>query len=668
MDASEAQKKIEALRVELEEHNHRYYIQDSPSISDKEFDFLLKELESLEKEFPQFDDPLSPTKRVGGEITKDFPNVKHKRPMLSLGNTYSKEELEEFLDRIEKGLGFFPAFVCELKYDGAAISLHYQNGQFSSAVTRGDGVKGDEITANVKTIASIPMRLKNEGYPEEFEVRGEIFMPVEGFRKMNEARINEGMEPFANPRNSASGSLKMQDSAEVAKRPLDCFLYYVLSDTRIADSHWENLELATSWGFKVPKQGMRVRATVKQEIFDFIEKWDQGRANLPFEVDGIVIKVDRYDLQEELGATAKSPRWAISYKYQAEEARTILEDVKYQVGRTGAITPVAELQPVLLAGTTVKRASLHNADQIEKLDLHQGDLVKVEKGGEIIPKITGVVIEERNADMTPIKFISECPECQTPLVRIEGEAQHYCPNTSACPAQVNGRIEHFISRKAMDVEGLGPETVELLVSNNLIKTSADLYGLKKDDLLGLDRTGEKTIDNLLAGLEKSKEQPFERVLFALGIRYVGETVAKKLARHFKNVDQLLSASKEALVEVNEIGERIADSVLQFKEIPSNLELIQSLRDFGLNFNVEEIEGASDSLSGQTFVVSGTFSVYSRNDIKAEIEKHGGRVASSVSSKTNFLLAGADMGPAKRQKAEKHGVQILSEEEFIQMIS
>ena len=473
MTIEQVQERIEALRSELDAHNHSYYVLDAPSISDQAFDQLLRELEDLEKAYPQFSDPLSPTQRVGGSITKDFPNVAHQRPMLSLGNTYSEEELGEFFDRTEKSLGFFPAFVCELKYDGAAISIHYEKGRFVRAVTRGDGVRGDEISNNVKTIASVPMRLQGDGFPDELEVRGEIFMPVEGFQKMNEERLANGLEPFANPRNSASGSLKMQDSAEVARRPLDCYLYYVLSDVAISKTHWENLEKARSWGFKVPDLHKCRLAAKREEIFDFIHYWDHARYELPFEVDGVVVKVNDYQLQEELGTTAKSPRWAIAYKYKAEEARTVLEGVRYQVGRTGAITPVAELRPVLLAGTTVKRASLHNADQIAKLDLHLGDWVCVEKGGEIIPKITAVLVEERKPEAEAVVFPAHCPECQTALIREEGEAQHYCPNATACPAQINGRLEHFISRKAMDVEGLGPETIELWVNAGLVHNAAE---------------------------------------------------------------------------------------------------------------------------------------------------------------------------------------------------
>lgn len=667
MNTQEAEKRILQLREELEEHNHLYYLLDSPKISDQEFDLLMKELEKLEKEFPQFYDTLSPSQRVGGEITKEFQTVEHKRPMLSLGNTYSREELNDFLDRIEKNLGYFPAFVCELKYDGAAISIHYQNGRFHKAVTRGDGRKGDDISANVKTISSIPLKLKQGSFPAEFEVRGEIFMPVEGFQQMNEERIASGLEAFANPRNSASGSLKMQDSKEVAKRPLDCFLYYVLSDQEISKSHWENLQLAKEWGFKVPNDKLTSLVANREEIFSFIDYWETQKNELPFEVDGVVIKVNLYSLQDELGATAKSPRWAIAYKYKAEEAKTLLEGVSYQVGRTGAITPVAELKPVLLAGTTVKRASLHNADQIAKLDLHLGDLVCVEKGGEIIPKITAVVIEARADEAEVVDFPKVCPECGTALTRVEGEAQHYCPNFVSCPAQVNGRLEHFISRKAMDIEGLGPETIELLVKAQLISNPADLYQLQKDELLQLERTGEKTVENLLNGLEKSKNQNFERLLFGLGIRYVGETVAKKLARAFKNIHGIISASKEDLLAVDEVGERIAQSVVQYFEREENIELVERLEASGLPMQIVEQEGSTEQLKGLTFVVSGTFSQFGRNEIKAEIEKHGGRVASSVSSKTTYVLAGSDMGPAKRQKAEKLGITILNEDDFIKLL-
>ena len=668
MTTDEARVRIEQLRKELEAHNHSYYQLDAPTISDREFDELMRSLSDLESQYPQFDDPLSPSRRVGGQITKDFPTIQHKRPMLSLGNTYSKEELTDFLNRTEKSIGYFPAFVCELKYDGAAISIHYRNGQFERAVTRGDGQQGDEISANVKTIGSVPLRLSGSGFPDEFEVRGEIFMTKDGFLKMNEERQQAGLEPFANPRNSASGSLKMQDSREVAKRPLDCFLYYVLSEQLSHSSHWENLASAAQWGFKVPTADMKLRAETADDIMRFIEHWDLKRHDLPFEVDGVVIKVDAYPLQEELGATAKSPRWAIAYKFQAEEARTRLNEVRYQVGRTGAITPVAELEPVLLAGTVVKRASLHNADQIAKLGLHIGDQVLVEKGGEIIPKITAVVLEERPLMASAVHFIEQCPDCGTTLIRKEGEAQHYCPNDQGCPAQLKGRIEHFISRKAMDIEHMGPETVDLLVDKGMISRSADLYRLRAEELLALDRTGEKSVENLLSSLQRSREQDFERVLFALGIRYVGETVAKKLTRHFKHIDRLAAASLEELTAVDEIGMRIAESVRQFFEDPAQQELVKDLKSAGLQMEVRLAEGSSDKLSGKTFVVSGSFEHFSRSGIKAEIEKHGGRVASSVSSKTDFLLAGSDMGPAKKKKAEANGVAIISEQGFMEMLA
>ena len=668
MTTDEARVRIEQLRKELEAHNHSYYQLDAPTISDREFDALMRSLSDLEMQYPQFDDPLSPSRRVGGQITKDFPTIQHKSPMLSLGNTYSKEELTDFLDRTEKSIGYFPTFVCELKYDGAAISIHYRNGQFERAVTRGDGQQGDEISANVKTIGSVPLRLRGSGFPDEFEVRGEIFMTKDGFLKMNEERQQAGLEPFANPRNSASGSLKMQDSREVAKRPLDCFLYYILSEQLSHSSHWENLASAAQWGFKVPAEDMKLRAETAYDIMRFIEHWDLKRRDLPFEVDGVVIKVDAYALQEELGATAKSPRWAIAYKFQAEEARTRLQEVRYQVGRTGAITPVAELEPVLLAGTVVKRASLHNADQIVKLGLHIGDQVLVEKGGEIIPKITAVVLEERPLMAPAVQFIDQCPDCGTPLIRKEGEAQHYCPNDQGCPAQLKGRIEHFISRKAMDIEHMGPETVDLLVDKGMIRRSADLYRLRAEELLALDRSGEKSVENLLMSLDRSRGQEFERVLFALGIRYVGETVAKKLARHFKHIDRLAEASLEDLIAVDEIGIRIAESVRQFFEDPVQRELVGELKHAGLQMEVRLAEGSSEKLSGRTFVVSGSFEHYSRSGIKAEIEKHGGRVVSSVSSKTDFLLAGSDMGPAKKKKAEANEVVILSEQGFMEMLA
>lgn len=670
MTPMEAQIKIEELRQSLNHHNHLYYIKDAPIISDLEFDQLLEELQKLEEAYPQFEDPNSPTKRVGGGITKNFPTKKHRYPMLSLSNTYSREELEEYLNRTQKALPDDDLdFVCELKYDGAAVSITYRKGALVQALTRGDGSQGDEITNNIKTIASVPLKLQGNNYPDEFEIRGEVFMPLEGFKRLNESRAAEGLESFANPRNSASGSLKMQDSSLVAQRPLDCFLYYVMQEEQLFSNHFDAVAAAGDWGFKVPQEAHNYirRAKSIDEIFDFINYWDQERHKLPFEIDGIVIKVNNYGLQEQLGATAKSPRWAIAYKFKAEQQETILESVSYQVGRTGAITPVANLKPVSLAGTTVKRASLHNADQIAKLDLRVGDSVYVEKGGEIIPKVVGVNLDLRPADSSEFQYISHCPECQTELVRLEGEALHYCPNDSTCPPQVSGRIQHFISRKAMDIEGMGAETVEQFVNAGLIRNLADLYDLREQDLLPLDRMAEKSAQNIIAGIEASKAIPFERVLFAMGIRYVGETVAKKLARHFKTVEQLVTADLEALVAVDEIGERIAQSVVAFFAQEANLQMLERLKIAGLQFEVEVKEGASQALEGLSIVISGNFERFSRKELKELIELHGAKNTGSVSGKTSLIVAGEGMGPSKRKKAEDLGVRIIDENEFAQMI-
>ncbi len=658
---------IEQLRKEVERHNTLYYNNTSPEISDKEFDVLLDKLIELEKRFPEFFDPNSPSQRVGGSVSKSFQTVFHQRPMLSLGNTYSIEELLDFTSRVEKSLGSFPEFVCELKYDGAAISLLYKNGQLVKAVTRGDGLKGDDITVNIRTIQSIPLKLNGNKIPDFLEVRGEIFMPREGFQRMNQERVELGLEAFANPRNSAAGSLKMQDSAEVAKRPLDCFIYSVQTDLDFTHSHWENLLYCEQLGFKVPNNTMRSLCNDVEQLESFIRYWDGKRNSLPFDVDGVVVKVNEIQLQDELGSTAKAPRWAIAYKFETERAESTLESIEYQVGRTGAITPVANLSPVQLAGTTVKRASLHNADQIKKLGLHYLDSVFVEKGGEIIPKIVGVNLKRRNPNTTEVEYITHCPVCATELIREEGEAQHYCPNSTLCRPQILGRLEHYISRKAMDIEGIGPETLDLLLSNGLISTVSDLYTLKEADLLKLERVGQKLAGNILDGIEKSKGQAFEKVLFGLGIRFVGETVSKKLARAFKSMDNLISAEKESLLLVDEIGDRIADSLLQFFKNSDNLRIIEELKIHGLQMNVEEQEGASEVLKGLSIVVSGSFEQFSRDSIKSEIEKHGGKVSSSVSSKTSFIIAGSDMGPAKRKKAENLNVEIITEEDFIKMI-
>lgn len=669
MTKDQAKASIEALSKELMHHNHQYYVLDQPEISNYDFDMKLKELQKLEEQFPEFKVATSPTQRVGGEITKNFETVKHKYPMLSLANTYSKEELEDFLKRIDKSINEPVEFVCELKYDGAAIGITYKNGVLARAVTRGDGTQGDDITANVRTIRSVPLQLQGTDFPEELEIRGEIFMLLEGFAKLNQQRIEDGEEPFANPRNTASGTLKMQDSSIVASRALDCFLYYILTDDRLFDNHFESMQKAAEWGFKVPPAEKKYIAKAKNidEIFDFINYWEEHRHELPFEIDGIVIKVNDYAQQEKLGTTAKSPRWAISYKYKAEQVSTKLNSITYQVGRTGAITPVANLEPVLLAGTTVKRASLHNADQIEKLDLHVGDHVFVEKGGEIIPKVIGVDFEKRSLETAAVEYATHCPECGTELIRKEGEAQHYCPNDDGCPPQIKGRIQHFISRKAMDIEGMGGETVDQFVNEGLIANYADLYDLQKEQLLPLDRMAEKSAQNIIDGIEASKAIPFERVLFALGIRYVGETVAKKLARHFGNIDSLMQASVEELTNVDEIGQRIAESVTAFFADPAKVEAVERLKTKGLQFEVQQQEGASNKLDGLTIVISGNFERYSRKEIKELIEKHGGKNTGSVSGKTDLIIAGEGMGPSKRKKAEDLGVKIIDENEFAEMI-
>mgnify|MGYP006267944267 FL=1 len=670
MDKKEAEKKIAELTEALQAHNYRYYALNDPTISDQEFDEKMAELQKLEEQFPDLKAEDSPTQRVGGDITKEFPTVSHRFPMLSLANTYNQDELTDFLDRTEKGLGEEPQYVCELKYDGAAISIAYERGLLKQAVTRGDGNQGDEITANVKTIASIPLRLKGDDYPELFEIRGEIFMSREGFAKLNQRRLETGQEPFANPRNSAAGSLKMQDSAEVAQRPLDCFLYFVAMEEPLFENHYDSMLAARNWGFKIPPPEKRYiqRFEKRQDLFRFIEYWQEERHNLPFEIDGVVIKVDRFRFQQKLGSTAKSPRWAIAYKFPAEAAETMLEKVFYQVGRTGAITPVAKLAPVSLAGTTVKRASLHNADQIQRLDLREGDYVYVEKGGDIIPKVTGVNFQRRDPQLQPLQYPENCPECGTLLKREEGEALHFCPNTEGCPPQIRGRLEHFISRKAMDIEGLGSETIEQLVGAELIQNPADLYRLKMEQLLPLERMAEKSAQNILDGVEASKKIPFERVLFALGIRYVGETAAKKLARHFENIEKLQAASQDEILNVSEIGPRISDSVLRWFESEKNQALVEDLRSFGLNFEIARDERESDKLQGLTLVISGKFEHFSRRELKDLIEKNGGKNTGSVSNNTDYLIAGEGMGPSKRKKAEALEVKIIDEKEFAQMIN
>ena len=659
--------KIEKLKNELRQHNYNYYVLDAPVISDFEFDQKLKELQELEEKHPEYFDPNSPTQRVGGEVVKNFKTVEHKHRMYSLDNSYSKEDIFDWETRIQKILGEVPVeFVCELKYDGVSINLYYDDARLTKAVTRGDGFKGDDVTLNVKTIRSIPLVLK-EDLLKSFEIRGEIILPLDGFEKMNRERIEMGEDPYRNPRNTASGSLKLQDSAEVADRPLDCLLYQIVADRLPFKTHFEALDFAVKAGFKVPDTRKLCKNT--EEIFDFIEQWDKKRHTLPYETDGIVIKVNDLSQQEELGYTAKSPRWAIAYKFKAEQASTILREITYQVGRTGAITPVANLDPVELAGTIVKRASLHNADQIAKLDVRINDTVFVEKGGEIIPKIVGVDLSLRPEDSVPVKYITHCPDCGTKLVRKEGDAKHYCPNEFGCPKQITGKIIHFISRKAMNIDGLGEETVELLYQNKLIHNYADLYELKESQLIPLERMAEKSAKNIIAGLEASKQIGFEKVLFALGIRYVGETVAKKLAFHYKNIDNLMQASYEDLVNVDEIGEIIARSVIDFFKNPINIEIISRLRSYGLKFAIDEsvYENRTEKLKGLNFVVSGVFEKFSRNELKKTIEDNGGKVTGSISKKTSYIIAGENMGPSKKEKAEKLNIPIISEEEFLKML-
>ena len=660
------EQQIHTLREELRQHNYNYYVLDQPKISDYDFDMKLKELQELEEKHPEFYDPSSPTLRVGGQVTKNFATVVHEYRMYSLSNSYSKEELEDWEVRIKKLVEGSVEYTCELKYDGASISLTYENGELVKAVTRGDGIQGDDVTHNVKTIRSVPLKLKGD-FPPKFDIRGEIVLPYEGFAKMNAERVENGEEPYANPRNTASGSLKLQDSAEVSKRPLDCLLYSIVGENLPFSTQFEGLQKARDWGFKVPQEAEL--ATSTDAVMKYLEYWDVHRHDLPYETDGVVIKVNNLNQQDELGYTAKSPRWAMAYKFKAEQASTKLEKITYQVGRTGAITPVANLAPVQLAGTIVKRASLHNADQIEKLDVRERDEVFVEKGGEIIPKIVAVDFTKRDPDSEPTNYISECPECGTELVRKEGEAQHYCPNYNHCAPQIIGRIQHFISRKAMDIEGLGGETVALLVRENLIENYADLYELKKEQILPLERMAEKSAENLINGIQQSKEVPFERVLFALGIRYVGETVAKKLTKHYKTIEAIEAASQEDLVSVDEIGEKIAESVVDFFTVEENRAIVNRLKTHGLQLAIseEELAGQTEKLNGNTFVISGVFEKVSRSDLKKMIEANGGKVTGSISAKTNYLVAGENMGPSKLAKAEKLGTHIISEDEFLAMV-
>ena len=655
---------IKNLRDELNQHNYNYYVLDKPTISDFEFDQKLKQLQDLEAQHPEFFDENSPTQRVGGMVTKNFETVKHEYRMYSLDNSYSIEDLQDWETRIQKVLGDVPLeYTCELKYDGASISISYENGRLVRAVTRGDGFQGDDVTNNIKTIKAVPIHLKGD-FPEKFDIRGEIILPFAGFEKMNQELIEIGETPYSNPRNTASGSLKLQDSAEVAKRPLDCLLYFVIGNNLPFKTQFEGLQKARDWGFKVPTQSKLAKNL--NEVFEYINYWDKHRHDLPYETDGVVIKVNNLQHQDELGYTAKSPRWAMAYKFKAEQVTTRLNSISYQVGRTGAITPVANLEPVQLAGTIVKRASLHNADQIEKLDIRIGDEVFVEKGGEIIPKI--IAVAQRGNQAEPTKYITHCPECQTELVRSEGEANHFCPNFYGCPPQIIGRIQHFITRKAMDIDGLGGETVALLFNAGLVTNYADLYELKKEQIIPLERMAEKSAENLINGIEKSKTIPFERVLYALGIRYVGETVAKKLAKHYKSIDKIAQASIMDLILVDEIGDKIAQSVVQFFENQENIRIIDRLKSYGVQLESGEDDVLlSEKLKGKTFVVSGVFEIYSRDELKKAIEDNGGKVGSSISSKTDYVIAGDNMGPSKLEKANQLKIAIITELDFKQMI-
>jgi DNA ligase (NAD+) len=659
--------RIDQLREELHVHNYNYYVLNAPVISDLEFDKLMRELQDLEALHPEYYDPNSPSVRVGSDLNKNFTQVEHKYPMLSLGNTYSQAEVTEFYERVSKSLNEEFELCCEMKYDGTSISLTYEDGKLVRAVTRGDGVRGDDVTDNVKTIRSIPLVLHGEGYPKNFEIRGEILMPWNVFEELNRERELREEPLFANPRNAASGTLKSQNSAVVANRKLDAYLYYLLGDNLPHDGHYENLQEAAKWGFKISHISRKARTL--QEVFDFINYWDVERKNLPVATDGIVLKVNSLRQQRNLGYTAKSPRWAIAYKFQAERALTKLEKVTYQVGRTGAVTPVANLDPVQLSGTVVRRASLHNADIIASLDLHIGDMVYVEKGGEIIPKITGVEVSARPAGSEKVTFITHCPECGSELVRYEDEAAYYCTNETACPPQIKGKIEHFISRRAMNIEGLGPETVDLFYQEGLIHDIADLYTLQTADICRLERMGEKSAENIIQGIERSKEVPYERVLFALGIRFVGETVAKKVAKAFCSIEALASANLDDLIHVDEIGEKIAGSIIQYFANEKNRILVERLRQSGLKLEADEedLSGYSDKLKGMSIVISGVFARHSRDEYKALIEKHGGKNVGSISKKTSFILAGDNMGPSKLEKAQQLNIPIKDENEFLAMI-
>lgn len=663
----DAKIEIENLRKELSEHNYNYYVRDNATISDYDFDIKLKKLQELEGKYPEFFDPYSPTQRVGGAVTKNFKTVTHEHRMYSLDNSYSKEDLQDWETRVKKLVDGDVEYTCELKYDGASISLTYEQGKLVKAVTRGDGFQGDDVTENIKTIKSVPLKLRGD-YPSKFDIRGEIVLPFDGFNKMNQERLRQGEEPYKNPRNTASGSLKLQDSAEVSKRPLECLLYSLVGTDLGANTQFNSLEKARSWGFKVPVVSKLVNSI--DAVLEFVNYWDKERHNLPYETDGVVIKVNNLQQQEELGYTAKAPRWAMAFKFKAEQVSTQLQSITYQVGRTGAITPVANLEPVALAGTIVKRASVHNADQIEKLDIRVNDTVFVEKGGEIIPKITGVDLDKRPKQSKPTQYISICPECNTELVREEGDAKHYCPNNLGCTPQVAGRIQHYISRKAMDIEGLGGETVLLLVKEGLISDYSDLYTLTKAQVTPLERMAEKSADNLIKGISESVKIPFERVLYALGIRYVGETVAKKLAKHYKSIDAIIDATEEDLVTVDEIGIKIAQSVKMFFNEEKHIQTINRLKSYGvqLAISAKQLEGQTNKLEGDTIVVSGVFYKVTRNELKKMIENNGGKVSSSISSKTSYIVAGDKMGPSKKEKADKLGVQLITELEFLDKLN
>lgn len=662
MDKKKARERIEHLQKKLNEHNYKYYVLAQPTISDFEYDSLMNELIELENKYPEFKDKNSPSQRVGSDINKEFVQVKHKFPMYSLANCYSKEELKDFETRIKKTINDSIEYVCELKYDGVAISITYNNGRLFQAITRGDGIQGDDVTENIKTIRSIPLQLQGYNYPEEFVIRGEILLPHDGFKKLNEEKEKKGEPPFANPRNAAAGTLKLQKSSLVAKRPLDCFFYAIAGENLPHNKHYENLQKAREWGFKISAQLTKCQNI--QEVFEYVNYWEKERENLDYDIDGVVIKVNSFEQQEKLGYTAKSPRWAIAYKFKAEQVETTLRSIDFQVGRTGAVTPVANLEPVQLAGTMVKRASLHNEDQINLLDVRIKDTVYVEKGGEIIPKIVGVNKSKRPADATPLKFIKKCPECGTELIKID--ARHYCPNENACPPQIKGKIEHFVSRKAMDI-GAAQATVEALYNKKLIIDFSDLYFLKKEDILQLERFAEKSAQNLIDSIKKSKNVTFERVLYALGIRFVGETVAKTLARHFKSIDNIARASYEELTGIEEIGDRIAKSVQAYFNNDKNKQIIEKLKEAGVQMTMKEEKTASNTLDGRSIVISGTFNKYSREELKNLIEQHGGKNTSTVSSNTSFLLAGENSGPKKLKQAEENNIPIISEEELIRML-